>query len=94
MSLGALTHEPRSTHTGDGTMKTTITQLTRDDQGILHESGDMAPDILHESAENRSASDIADDFVADLGYEYASGFGGWGLVLRHTETEELLSFCD
>lgn len=73
-------------------MSVRITQLTRGDDGTYSESGDMAADMLAGGQMPETAEDAYSDWLRDVGYRRAEGFfAGWGLVLRHEETGELIS---
>lgn len=70
-----------------------ITILTRDSAGTLHESSNISPDLLGPGLAERLSLDDAERFLCDvLGYQRAQGsYMGWGLVLEHPATGNLLS---
>lgn len=70
-----------------------ITQLTKIDAGTYNESGDILPDMLAGDACPDNLSDIL-DWLAEQGFLPADGFVGWGHVLRHAETGDLLSITE
>lgn len=72
-------------------MKYRITQLTRTNTGTYHDSGNILPDMLNGAPCPNSMDDML-AWLSDLGYQPAHGYAGWGTVVQHQETGELLSF--
>ena len=74
-------------------MKYRITTLTRTESGTYNKSGDILPDMLN----GGECPDNMDDMLYWLfeeGYRPTDGFKGWGEVVKHEETGDLLSITE
>ena len=74
-------------------MNYTITQLTLTNSGTYNESGDMLPDMLNGGQCPTNMEEMT-DWLWEEGYVKAEGFSGWGYVMRHEETGELININD
>ena len=74
-------------------MKYQITTLTETEAGNYNESGDMLPEMLNGSKCPESMDDML-YWLSEEGYRRAEGFAGWGEVVKHEETGELLSVTE
>lgn len=73
-------------------MKVRITKLEKTESGTYDESADLAHEMLEGWPDDEpTAESVTDWLTSEMGYEEVEGFAGWGAVLRHTETDDLLS---
>ncbi len=73
-------------------MAITIKQMTKTDAGAYNLGEDMLPDMW----DGEVATSVADVtyWLQDQGYEDVTeveGYKGWGVVMRHRDTDELVS---
>lgn len=88
-----LRDKPKALTQKNRQMKYKITQLTEQNGGTFDESPDMYPDMLNGGEDFETIDDLK-DWLHDLGYaenDYTKSFKGWGLVMQHSETEEIIN---
>lgn len=67
-----------------------VRTLTLGENGTYDLGADILPDLI-DGGEAPQDLETALSWLADLGYRQEDGFAGWGTVVKHHETGDLLS---